>query len=170
MTSYSLMAMVLAGAVWALAQAASAAPSLDAPAPAFVGQDLEGRPFDLASLKGHVVIVNLWATWCTPCRAEMPMLDAFYKAHRSSGVVLVGLSADRHRDLTDVRRVMASFSYPAALLADAKINGFGAPSALPVTYVIDAGGSIRTRFNGVDGPLTEQALETSIARLGGLSP
>jgi thiol-disulfide isomerase/thioredoxin len=162
MTSSSWMAMVLAGAVWAQAQAASAVPSVGSAAPAFVGQDLGGRPLDLSSLKGHVVVVNLWATWCTPCRAEMPVLDAFYQAHKASGVMLVGLSADRHRDTGDVRKVMHAFSYPSALLADAKTNGFGAPTLLPQTYVLDARGVVRVILDNTKGPLTEEQLAAAV--------
>jgi cytochrome c biogenesis protein CcmG/thiol:disulfide interchange protein DsbE len=162
MKSSSRMAMVLAGAVWVQAQAASAVPSVGLAAPAFVGQDLKGRLFDLSSLKGHVVVVNLWATWCTPCRAEMPMLEAFYKAHKVSGVMIVGLSADRHRDIGDVRRVMQAFSYPAALLADAKTNGFGSPSVLPQTYVLDDRGFVRIVFDNSKGPLTQEQLTAAI--------
>jgi thiol-disulfide isomerase/thioredoxin len=168
------MAMVLAGAVWACAQAASAAPSVGAAAPAFVGQDLEGRPLDLAALRGRVVVVNLWATWCTPCRAEMPMLDAFHKAQQTSGVRLVGLSADRHRDGGEVRKVMHAFSYPAAILADAKTNGFGSPGTLPQTYVIDGDGIVRAVFDNSKGPLTEDrltaAVEAAKGRAVGPSP
>ena len=76
------------------------------------------------ALKGKVVVVNVWATWCGPCRAEMPMLDAFYRAHRSQGLALIGLSADRSRDLAEVRKVMAAFAYPAGLLSQATIDGW----------------------------------------------
>ncbi len=165
MKSSYWMAAVMAGAAWLHVQAAIAAPAVGKAAPAFVGQDLDGRPLDLAALHGHVVIVNLWATWCTPCRAEMPMLDAFYKAHRAEGLVLVGLSADRHRDLGDMRKVMQAFSYRAAMLADAKSNGFGSPGALPLTYVIDARGEVHAIFDNHAGPLTQSDLEKAIAGL-----
>jgi thiol-disulfide isomerase/thioredoxin len=165
MKAYLWTALVLVSVAWGQTQAAWAAPAVGSVAPAFVGQDLGGHPLDLAALKGHVVIVNLWATWCTPCRAEMPMLETFYNQHKGDGVVLVGLSADRPRDLGEVRRVMTPFTYPAAVLADAKVNGFGRPGALPQTYVIDATGKVRVVFDNSAGPLTKDQLTAAVEGL-----
>src|ERR1700685_110149 len=74
------------------------------PAPALVVTQLDGRVFDLKSLRGRVVIVNFWATWCSPCRAEMPRLAAFYRRYHAQGVELLGLSVDEASDLATVRR------------------------------------------------------------------
>jgi thiol-disulfide isomerase/thioredoxin len=133
------------------------------PAPAFVGSDLDGAPLDLASLRGRVVVVNLWATWCGPCRAEMPMLDQVYRAHRPQGLMLIGLSADRRRDVGAVRKVIATVAYPAAMLSAAKVNGFGEPAILPITYVVDGAGVLRGVFPGAPRPLTREALEAAIS-------
>jgi len=161
-----LIAVSLTAALMmALGQAAQANPSPGQPAPAYAGKDLDGRALDLASFKGRVLVVNFWATWCPPCRAEMPLLDAVYKRHKGEGVGLVGLSADRRRDLGDVRKVMSGFSYPASLISDAQINAYGAPSALPATYVIDGAGVVRFVFSEKTGPLTEAALERALASL-----
>ncbi len=150
-------AILLAGAGPAAAQ------KVGAPAPALVGQTIDGKPFDLAALRGHVVVANVWATWCTPCRVEMPTLDAFAKAHRSQGVVLVGLSADRPRDAATVDRVMSAFSYPAIVLKNAKIDGFTPPNILPVTYIVDAKGIVRQALLYTDKPLSEADLEAAVA-------
>jgi thiol-disulfide isomerase/thioredoxin len=155
-----------AGALLLSVAGASAAPRVGNPAPPFVGQTLDGQAFDLGALRGHVVIVNLWATWCPPCRAEMPMLDAFYKAHQGEGLALIGLSADRRRDLDEVRKAMGGLGYPAALLSGAKTNGFGSPGVLPITYVIDAGGKVAAVLNGADAPLTAAALADAVASAG----
>jgi len=142
----------------------TAAQTVGAPAPALVGQTIDGKPFDLAKLRGHVVVANVWATWCTPCRVEMPTLDAFAKAHRAEGVVLVGLSADRLRDAATVDRVMSAFSYPALLLKAAKTDGFTPPNVLPVTYVIDAKGIVRSALIYTDKPLGEADLDAAVAK------
>jgi thiol-disulfide isomerase/thioredoxin len=126
---------------------------------------LDGQALDLARPPGKVLIVNVWATWCTPCRAEMPMLNAFYLAHQSQGVRLVGLSADRTRDKGEVRKVMSAFAYPAALLGEAKTDGLDEPRALPVTYVIDGAGVVRAVFGGTGTPLTADLLEAAVRPL-----
>src|ERR1700719_2012985 len=108
-----------------------AAVDVGQPAPALVTQELNGQTFDLAAQRGKVTIVNFWATWCPPCRKEMPALDAFYRRYHAQGLELIGLSADRPHDRSEVIKVMQSFSYPAAMLHDAKSDGFGDPSALP---------------------------------------
>src|SRR5690348_11413618 len=74
--------------------------SIGQPAPALVVPQLDGKTFDLASERGKVVIVNFWATWCSPCRAEMPLLDSFYQRYRTRGLVLIGVSVDRSEEHT----------------------------------------------------------------------
>jgi len=145
--------------------AASAAPDVGDAAPALKGTSLDGKPFDLAALKGKVVVVNLWATWCGPCREEMPLLDGFAKRHAGRGVVLLGLDEDDAKDESKVRQAMAGFSYPALMAETAASDDFGQPRALPVTYVIDAAGTIRAKLWAGGTPVTEQSLEAAVAPL-----
>ena len=134
-------------------------------APALVVQELDGQTFDLGAQHGKVVVVNFWCTWCPPCRKEMPALDAFYRRYRSRGLEMIGVSADRARDRADVRRFMMPFSYPAAMLDDATVDGFGKPNAVPVTFVIDASGIVRARLISEQTPLTEKTLSDAIVPL-----
>ena len=90
-------------------------PPSGAPAPEVVATQLDGKTFDLSKLRGQVVVVNFWATWCPPCRAEMPAMDAFYRKHRGDGLAMIGLSEDKARELPQVKNIMAAFAYPAAL-------------------------------------------------------
>src|SRR5215475_6624351 len=85
---------------------ALAAVDVGQPAPALVVQELSGQSFDLAAQRGKVVVLNFWATWCPPCRNEMPVLDAFYRKYRSQGLELIGISVDRPHDGAQVRDVM----------------------------------------------------------------
>jgi cytochrome c biogenesis protein CcmG, thiol:disulfide interchange protein DsbE len=135
------------------------------PAPALVVAELDGTQFDLGALRGKVVVINIWATWCPPCRAEMPQLNAFYQQYHQRGVELIGLSADRRRDLSDVRKVMEAFSYPAAMLSDAAPDGFGEPSELPVTFVIDRSGTVRAVIKPSAQPLTKDSLAAVVTPL-----
>ena len=123
----ALLAMIL---VIVPGLSAFAATEVGQPAPALVVQELDGKTFDLSAARGKVVVVSFWATWCPPCRKEMPVLDALYRRYRGQGLEMIGLSADRPHDRSDVTKMMQAFSYPAAMLDDAKVNDFGTPSAL----------------------------------------
>jgi thiol-disulfide isomerase/thioredoxin len=140
----------------------AATPRVGAPAPPLVLRMLDGQTLDLAELRGKVVVANVWATWCGPCRAEMPMLNAFFLAHRSQNLLLVGLSVDRSRDKREVGKVMSAFAYPAALLSEARTDELDEPRVLPITYVIDAAGVVRSVFGGTGAPLTSQALDDAV--------
>jgi thiol-disulfide isomerase/thioredoxin len=144
----------------------AAPPAVDQPAPQLIVSQLDGHAFDLAKLRGKVVLVNVWATWCSPCRAEMPTLNAFYRRYHARGLALLGLSIDDASAVAQVRQVMRQFSYPGALASAAKVNGFGEPIAVPITYVIDAHGVIRAQLQA-EGPagVSKQALEQAVVPL-----
>ena len=78
---------------------------------------------------------------------------------------MIGISADRPRDRGDVVKMMRAFAYPAAMLGDATANGFGAPEALPVTYVIDRAGIVRAKFRPDQMAVTEQSLAAAVLPL-----
>ena len=135
--------------LWWLASAlnqARAAPEIGKAAPALVITELNGQTFDLAKLRGKVVLVNYWATWCAPCRKDMPKLDAFYRSHHQQNLEIIGISVDRQGDLAKVRKVMASLAYPVAILKDITVDGFGEPEGVPITWIIDADGNVRDRM------------------------
>lgn len=126
---------------------------------------LDGQAFDLGALRGKVVVLNLWATWCSPCRTEMPALDAFYAKYRGRGVTVLGLNENDPDDIAEVKKVMADFSYPAILAGTAPVNGIRTPRVLPITYVIDAKGVIRAKLWPGGTPVTEENLEKAVLPL-----
>jgi cytochrome c biogenesis protein CcmG, thiol:disulfide interchange protein DsbE len=158
--------MLLVG-VWASAitfDHARAAPEIGEAAPELMLTALDGTSIDLAKLRGKVVLVNFWATWCAPCRKEMPTLDAFYRRHRGQNFELIGISIDFARDAAKMRKVAAGLAYPAAWINDISVNGFGAPEGVPVTYVIDAEGIIRDKFIAVPNKLLNDVVVPMLAK------
>ncbi len=145
--------------------ATMAAPLVGQTAPALVVNELDGKAFDLTKSHGQVVVINVWATWCVPCRAEMPMLNDFYKHVHPQGLELLGLSADGIHDENAVRKVMKQFQYPAAILKHATQNGFGPPRIVPMTYVFDKQGILRAELWAGGMPATRQNLETVVKPL-----
>jgi thiol-disulfide isomerase/thioredoxin len=132
------------------------------PAPAIHAKLLDGTAFNLADHAGKVVVVNMWATWCVPCREEMPALDAYYRQHRDQGFVLIALSMDDPKDDAKVREVTQSYSFPVGLAHDADMNGYGRIWRLPLTFVVDRKGVLRVDqwygHPGLDAKLLEQTL------------
>ena len=148
-----------------MAALAFASATVGSPAPALDVPELDGQTFDLSAQHGKVVVVNFWATWCPPCREEMPALDAFYRRYHGQGLEMIGVSADRPHDRSDVTKVMQSFSYPAAMLDDAKVNDFGTPDALPMTVVVDGNGVVRAKLTPDQTPVTEKSLSDAVLPL-----
>jgi cytochrome c biogenesis protein CcmG, thiol:disulfide interchange protein DsbE len=168
-SSLSLLTAMLIAVIPSVTRAAP--PAVGRPAPPLIVRQLDGHPFDLAKLRGKVVLINIWATWCSPCRIEMPTLNAFYRRYHARGLDLLGLSIDDAPDAARVAQVMRQFSYPGALASAARVDGFGEPVAVPVTYVIDTHGIIRAQLqaegpSGVSRRLLEQTVLPLLAPSG----
>lgn len=125
---------------------ARAGPAVDTTAPTLVVTQLDGHTFDLSKLRGKVVLVSYWATWCAPCKREMPLLNSFYKRHHDEGLEVIGISADRPQDFAKMRKMSNSLAYPTATLNQITGDGFGPPEGFPLTYMVDRNGMIRDKF------------------------
>jgi thiol-disulfide isomerase/thioredoxin len=132
---------------------------------ALSGTYVNGPHFDIADDRGHVVIVNFWATWCTPCRAEMPMLDKYAADHRAEGVRLIAVSEDRPENLPAVRAALAGVHYRSAILSGLEDNSFGHPHILPETFVVGPDGRVRAILRSAERPLTESRLDAAVSPL-----
>jgi hypothetical protein len=95
----------------------------------------------------------------------MPALDAFYRHHHAQGLEMIGISADRPHERSNVNKVMQSFSYPAAMLDDVKDDDFGDPSSLPVTFIVDGTGVVRAKFTPDVTLATEKSLSAAVLPL-----
>ena len=119
------------------------------PAPAFDLPSVEGGRVSLASLKGKVVVLDMWATWCGPCIAEMPDYDAFAKKNQPRGVEVVGIvfSSGEPQEVQDFVREHR-IAYRQLLGPDELLDAYGANSGFPTTFVIDAAGMIKLKLIG----------------------
>jgi thiol-disulfide isomerase/thioredoxin len=149
-----LLVIFFAGVFGATAHAAPAAK------PALVVTTLDGASFDLSKQSGKWVIVNFWATWCSPCLKELPDLSAFVTAHHDK-VAAIGLDYE-DTDKAEVVKFLKAhpLSYPVAQLdIDNPPKDFDTPKALPNTYVIAPDGHVAKAFMG---PITMKDLEAVV--------
>ncbi|MGH8214685.1 MAG: TlpA family protein disulfide reductase [Rhodanobacteraceae bacterium] len=128
--------------------------------PALVVTTLDGKTFDLAAERGKWVIVNFWATWCSPCIAEMPAISKYVTTHKN--VTAIGLAWDRSPRADIVKFAKGHpVDYPLAVVdPDHPPQGFPAPAALPATYLIAPDGTIAKHFLG---PIDAKSLDAAIA-------
>jgi thiol-disulfide isomerase/thioredoxin len=120
-------------------------------APPFTLERPNGPPIELASLKGKVVVVNFWATWCPPCREELPYLVKTVQEYEPKGVTLVAISNDdRPGQREAVRRFLNAFPQlaPYAALGEPDVGQRYQVQALPSVYVIDRDGHVSSSFQG----------------------
>ncbi len=131
--------------------------------PQFEYVTLDGEPISSESLRGKVVLVNFWATWCLPCRVEMPALDAMQRRHAEAGFVVVGLAVDRV-STEQVRAFVAErgVTYPIAHVGPEAERVFGGVQGYPMSFLLDRTGRIRHR---VIGPVAPLSLEPAVRRL-----
>ena len=135
------------------------APSGEA-APSFTLPDTSGKSVALASLKGRVVAVNFWATWCGPCRAELPELAAFYRAQRDRCFDLLGVVEESDR--ADVARMAGGLPYPVLVDGRAEVARAWSVRGYPTSFLVDAEGQVRQVFSG---QVSLAELERSVAPL-----
>jgi thiol-disulfide isomerase/thioredoxin len=122
-------------------------------------KDLQGKDVSLASLKGKVVIVNFWATWCEPCQAEIPWMINFQKKYADKGFTLLGVAMDEEgksvvepyvqKTQFDVAGHPMTMNYPIVLGDDDLAAKFGGLLGLPTSYVITREGTIAKRYIGL---------------------
>lgn len=143
---FAILTMILAIAGGTVACAQSRQDAQPVPAPDFSVRDLQGNVQNLAAFKGKVLVINFWATWCPPCRREIPDFIAAYKELKGEGLEILGLSVDQKTvpELLDWTRQMG-VNYPIALATPEIITAYEPGDYIPSTIIIDRKGMIRFR-------------------------
>ncbi len=132
-------------------------------APSFSVRAFSGQKVDLDDLRGQVVLVNFWATWCPPCRLEMPGFESVYEDYRGRGFTVVGLSSDVGGD-GPVRSFVSQhgITYPVAMASDGLRRRYGGVDMLPQSFLLDRQGRVRKMVSGV---FSEAVLRRSVDEL-----
>ena len=167
-----MLLSIVAGILWTISSrlpdaigspvASSPSPREGFYAPDFKLETLTGSQVQLSSLRGKIVVVNFWTTWCPPCRAETPALETSYKAYKDVDVVILGVNLTDQDALKDVQSFVREFglTYPILLDRDGAIGLLYQLNGLPTTFFINRQGVIRTVVVG--GPMSETFIRSKI--------
>lgn len=131
-------------------------------APDFALQTLDGQTLKLSDLRGKAVVLNFWATWCTPCKAEMPWFVDFQKQYGGQGLQIVGVAMDdsAKEDIDKFAKQMG-VNYPVVLGKESLADQYGGVEFLPTTFYIDRSGNIQDRVFGI---VDRQEAEASVKK------
>ena len=144
----TLLACLSALLLGTAASIAAAATAVGSPAPDFTLRVLDGPNLRLQEQRGKVVLVNFWATWCGPCRKEMPHLNRIADKYRSSGLVLLGINVDDDaRNAADLAAKLG-VKFPVLFDTDKKVSKLYDLNSMPSTLVIDRNGRVRYLHRG----------------------
>lgn len=171
-----MMVSLAAGILWTVASrvpSAVGAPLSTAPsphegflAPDFTLDTLDGSKVTLSELRGKVVVINFWATWCLPCRVETPALEKSYEQYRDLGMVILGVNLTNQDLISEVNAFVQEFklTYPILLDNDGRVSStLYQVRGLPTTFFINREGVIRTVLVG--GPMSETFIRSKIEAL-----
>jgi len=134
-------------------------------APDFTLDLLDGGKVTLSELQGHPVVLNLWASWCLPCRKEMPAIERVHQRYKEAGLIVIGLNLTSQDSELDVRAFVQELglTFPIALDRDGAVSDRYQLLGLPTTYFIDQSGIIRSIVVG--GPMSEATIQSNVEDL-----
>ena len=134
-------------AALSLALPALAGPA-GAPAPSFTLASRGGQDVSLAQYKGQVVMLNFWASWCGPCRQEMPLLESIYKKYNRLGFTLIGVNVEPDSNAANEWLKQTPVSFPILYDKDSKVSRMYDVAGMPSTVIIDSAGKVRVLHRG----------------------
>jgi peroxiredoxin len=143
----------------------TAAPQAGFLAPDFTLKTPQGEAYTLSSLRGQAVLINIWATWCPPCRAEMPSIQALYQEYRSQGLVVLGINSTIQDDPLEIAPFLEEYglTFPILLDETGEVTRAYEVRALPSSFFIDRQGRINEVVIG--GPMSSALLRTRIEEI-----
>ncbi len=157
-----MLKKILLVAFLCLSAAAQAQAKVGEAVPSFDTQLLDGKTLTAQALKGKVVLVVYWATWCPPCQRELPELQALYEKHRGKGFEILALSIDADKFTVEEFWKDHDYLFPVAMIAPAHIQALGKVKATPTLHLIDRKGVLRLVHLG---PMGQDKLEVRLLPL-----
>jgi peroxiredoxin len=141
-------------ALWFLTAppASAAVVEIDQPAPPLRGTLLSGQPFDLKDMRGKVVLVNFYSSYCSFCAYEIGNLETFYERYRDKGFEVIVIGIDNLEDRPRVERALTNYGLQGAMADELAESGFERRYPTPTAYVIDREGIVRSRYRGSKQP------------------
>ena len=160
----TLWVLVIGAVAYRFVPAAAARPVAEnGTAPDFTVKTLNGGKLSLSDLRGHVVLVNFWATWCPPCRLEIPGFERVYQDYKDKGFIVVGLSTDEQGPgVVNAFIRQNGITYPVGMATDEMRRLYGGVDALPESFLLDESGRVRKR---VEGMFNESMLRQDVDQL-----
>lgn len=144
----ALAALAVATVVLAPLAALAAPPAVQGPAPDFQLAARGGGTVRLADLRGQVVMLNFWATWCGPCRKEMPLLDDIHRKYKPMGFTLLGVNVESDSKLAEDFLKKVPVGFPILFDTESKVSTLYAVNAMPTTVIVDRKGVVRMIHRG----------------------
>jgi peroxiredoxin len=169
-TLFSIVLLVLGGVWIAISATTAASASIQAPRQGFAAPDFTlstslNEPLALSELRGRPVLINVWASWCSPCKEEIPALEAAWQQYRPTGFVVLGINSTFQDDLSHAVAFATKegITYPVLLDKDGTFSRLYQVRALPTSFFIDANGVIQEVIVG--GPMAPALLSERIESL-----
>ena len=169
------IAIIMAGLAWVIytprlvmddtAAIRIAAPVKGYPAPDFQLQDINGFHYTLSDLRGRVVVINFWASWCTPCKIEMPAFQEAANEYDIGDVIILGVNVSNQDDINNAISFLEDqqITFPILLDQTGSVSNLYDVYSMPTTFFIDAEGVIRKVMIG--GPISKAAIKSGISQL-----
>ena len=134
-------------------------------APNIEGSLIDGKPFSLSNNKGKVVLVNFWASWCEPCREEMPAIEAYLKKNKAKGFEVLAITVDKPADMEQAKQIMKNYPFLYAEKNQMNYSGYGRKWRIPSSFIIDKQGILRKNGMTGDPKVDAKVLEEMVTPL-----
>ena len=142
------IAVLLPLVAWGVLPASAALPAVGVSAPDFAAKSNSGRNVRLSELRGQVVLINFWASWCSPCRQELPLLSKIYSQYHGAGFALLAVNVDDNRKDAEVMLKRLDLKFPTLFDGNKSVAKLYGVDTMPATLVIDRDGRVRYVHRG----------------------